>query len=569
MKVEADQGEREIETLSIANLGGTDLVYNTVVRETEVSFEERVAESQTAVSQAGETTANSLLNWSQDAVADADGFALIPYDGGSLRVVQFATDFENFEVGPVGTQNGWIGNDDTLALVSEANPSSGERHLRMVSDSTKDNFSIFSPAIAGGEEGFSSFATKLNLSETGAQYRIFPSEVVGDDLSIGAGILISTERELAVFFGGQYVNTGYVLPERYIELKYVSDKINTTYDLYIDDELIVSDIPTFSSTVNVVEIRCYNENTTTGAPISASGIALDIDDFEIIDGDAAAPNWVGVEPAGDTVAARTRLNADIVFDATGLEPGVYKAEITVLTNDPFNPSKVIPVQLTVDGDGKPDVEALDLKEFVLVNAASNKVIGPLKDGAVIDLSDTPEFTIAAVPMFGDFRGRIEFFIDGEKVKLEKFSPYSLTGDSPRGDYNPFNGEPGDYTLRAVSTVKTADGVRNDEIEVSFSIVTGEEAVADNQSEKSFRAYPNPVSQNFTISAGENSSATIARYTVIDNLGRIIVAADINNLPSVEVDIEPLLGRIPSSGLFYVRVKSTNGALETIRLTMTK
>ena len=141
-----------------------------------------------------------------------------------------------------------------------------------------------------------------------------------------------------------YAFTGYVLPEGYVELKYVSSRVDDIYDLYINDQLIAEGITSFSTDVDIVEVRYYG---------GSSEASLDIDDIELIDGDAAAPEWVFVEPSADTVEARSRLRADIVFDSEGLEPGVYQAEITVITNDPFNPSAVIPVKMTVRGDRRP------------------------------------------------------------------------------------------------------------------------------------------------------------------------------------------------------------------------
>ena len=340
VKLRMKTGERKIRSLRIANRGGTDLTYTTVIRETSTSFAEQVATSQKEVAQLSNPAASSLTAWSPSL--EASEFAPIPYSGDELKAVQFATDFESFVVGPLGTQNGWAATD-TLAQISEEMPFSGSKHLQLLSDSTKAadfRYSVFSPLIVGGAEPYSSFSLKLNFVR-GAQYRIFPSQAVDGQLSIGAGLLIAPGGELFVFVSGVgYANTGYVLPEQYVELKYISDKVNETYDLYIDDELIADDIVSFSTDVDVVEFRYYGGATES---------ALNVDDIELIDGDAAAPDWVQVDPSAGTVPSRTRLNADIVFEGRGLEPGLYTADITVITNDPFNPSAVIPVELTVVG----------------------------------------------------------------------------------------------------------------------------------------------------------------------------------------------------------------------------
>ena len=564
IKVNAKQGERRIKTLRVANRGGTPLVYQTVIRETDAPFEDRVAASQTAMAEQNVVGSNSLRAWSPSAAVtdDVSGFASIPFDGEALRTVQYATDFEDFTVGPLGVQNGWVGTDDTLALVSEENAFSGEKHLRMLSDSTKDNFSIFSPGIAGGSEPYSSFSVKINLLDEGAEYRIFPSEIIGGALSIGAGILIAPNRLVAVFASGQYRSTGYVLPERYVELKYVSDRVNETYDLYIDDQLIAQGVPSFSSTVNVVEIRAYNSG-------AEPNIALDIDDFEFIDGDAAAPGWVQVEPSVAVVPVKTQVNADIIFDAKGLEPGVYRAEITVLTNDPFNPSATVPVQLTVKG--KPNrTESLDLKELILVDAEKNLKIKRLKEGDVLDLNQLPDITVAAVPTDKDFDGYMVFFLNGKRIQRENIAPYALAGDGPRGNYTPYKFKPGKYEVKVISYVDTGDDEpRVDSITVNIEVVGGEGAVANARQGGAvakgirYTAYPNPVVRSFSIQA-DDVSDPIVRYTLIDNLGRVLSAKAVDHRTSLEIDMDPYLSNIRSAGIFYLQVVTEKSA-ETIRM----
>ena len=347
--VNIKMGERKIRPLRIINQGQSVLTYTAVIREADTTFSARVAASQKAVAESNSlATGNLMAMSSQDAIS---GFGRTPYNGEALKAVQFATDFESFVVGPLGSQNGWA-TDDTLAQISEASPFSGTKHLRLLSDSTKvGQYRVLSPLIRNGAEPFSSFSVKLKLTDEGAQYRIFPSREVNGELSIEAGIRIEPNKEVFVFVAGQgYVSTEYILPDQYVELKYVASRFEEVYDLYVDDQLIAEDVSVDESDVDLVEFRYYG---------GATGVALDIDDIELIDGDAAAPDWVQVDPASDSIPARTRLNADIVFDARGLEPGVYTADITILTNDPFNPSAVVPVEMTVVG--KPTgLEPLDL-----------------------------------------------------------------------------------------------------------------------------------------------------------------------------------------------------------------
>ena len=573
VSVRLEPDARKTRNLSIANRGGSPLVYRTVIRETDRTLEERVAESQAAVAELSSTPSVSTEASSVAAshIVDMYGSGVPAYRNESLRVVEFATDFEEFDVGPLGTQNGWLGTD-SLAQISEENPFSGDKHLRMLSDSTKPadfRYSVYSPLIKGGAEPYSSFTMKLALNGA-AQYRIFPSQEVGDgQLSIGGAILIAPNRGVFVFVAGTgYAFTGYVLPEGYVELKYVSSRLDDIYDLYINDQLIAEGITSFSTDVDIVEVRYYG---------GSSEASLDIDDIELIDGDAAAPEWVFVEPAADTVEARSRLRADIVFDSEGLEPGVYQAEITVITNDPFNPSAVIPVKMTVRGDRRPPAAPVYLRELLLVNAETDETIAPLNDGDVLDLSVLPEITVEAVPIARGFKGKVDFYVDGEYIRRENLAPYALAGDNSRDGYNPFNFAPGTYEITAVAILQDSDGQeQTDSLSVSIRVIEGDQnstlartgqgldGATLNPDGLSYQAYPNPVARTFSVQSPD-ASDPIAHYTLVDNLGRILMAKAVDNQSTLRVDMTPHLSKIRSAGIFYLRLMTVEGRSETMRL----
>ncbi len=578
VSVKLEPDARKTRNLNIANRGGSPLTYRTVIRETDRSLEERVAEGQAAVAElsiAPSVTETSSMAETVENELFGAGNAI--YQGEALRTVQFATDFEDFDVGPVGQQSGWFGTDDTLALISEQNPFSGEKHIRMLSDSAKDDYRVFSPGIRGGDEPYSSFSVKLNLSDSGAQYRIFPAQIVDGQLAVATGIRITPSRTVLVFDPRRgYVSTGYVLPERYVELKYVANKVDETYDVYVDDQLIAPAIPTLGSNnnVEVVEFRCYNRSETPFFR-AEPGVALDIDDFELINGDAAAPSWVYVAPSTDTVAARTRINADIVFDSEGLEPGVYQAEITVITNDPFNPSATVPVKMTVKGDRRPPVvQPLYLRELLLVNAESNRSIAPLNNGDVLDLSVLPPITVEAIPIRSNFRGAIEFYVNGQFEERQRYAPYALAGDVPLGDFLAYDFQPGTYDITVVAI---ADGAElADTLSVSIRVVDGDQnstlartgqgldGAKINPDGLSYQAYPNPVARTFSVQSPD-AADPIAHYTLIDNLGRILVSKAVDNQNALRVDMTPHLSQIRSAGIFYLRLMTVEGRSETMRL----
>jgi hypothetical protein len=86
--------------------------------------------------------------------------------------------------------------------------------------------------------------------------------------------------------------------------------------------------------------------------------------------------------------------------------------------------------------------------FILVNAASNTDIRPVLHGDTLVLSELPpELSIRAVVTGGV--GSVIFGYDGTpSIQTENISPYALAGDSPAGDYTPFNLSTGSHTLTA-------------------------------------------------------------------------------------------------------------------------
>jgi hypothetical protein len=57
--------------------------------------------------------------------------------------------------------------------------------------------------------------------------------------------------------------------------------------------------------------------------------------------------WLTIDPVAGTVPAYSSVPIQVIFDATGLEPGEYTAEIAVLSNDPVTPWVSIPVTMTI------------------------------------------------------------------------------------------------------------------------------------------------------------------------------------------------------------------------------
>jgi hypothetical protein len=73
------------------------------------------------------------------------------------------------------------------------------------------------------------------------------------------------------------------------------------------------------------------------------------------------PDWLSTDPAEGTVAPGEEVAAVVTLDAAGLAPGEYAAHLCVASNDPAAPVTAVPVSLTVEAPGEPE---LDVETFL-------------------------------------------------------------------------------------------------------------------------------------------------------------------------------------------------------------
>lgn len=62
-------------------------------------------------------------------------------------------------------------------------------------------------------------------------------------------------------------------------------------------------------------------------------------------------NWLEISPTTATIPGGTNTNLQLTFNSTGLNFGLYHASITITSNDPENPTLIIPVVLNVIDGG--------------------------------------------------------------------------------------------------------------------------------------------------------------------------------------------------------------------------
>src|SRR5215208_8420111 len=90
----------------------------------------------------------------------------------------------------------------------------------------------------------------------------------------------------------------------------------------------------------------------------------------------------------------------------------------------------------------------DVAGLTLINAATDKVIGPLNSGATIDFRVTGNQLSVRAELAQPASGSVVFTLDGVRYRPENFAPYAIKGDTD-GNYLPWTPSIGSHTLKVV------------------------------------------------------------------------------------------------------------------------
>ncbi|MFO8145704.1 MAG: choice-of-anchor J domain-containing protein, partial [Candidatus Syntrophosphaera sp.] len=105
--------------------------------------------------------------------------------------------------------------------------------------------------------------------------------------------------------------------------------------------------------------------------ITAYGYGVCLDKVVVSVNDPVTVDWLtvngGNSHSGSINSGAADQNISIGFNSAGLGEGIYSSHLTVLSNDPQNPSFNIPVQLTVTGG------SLDIPQATIATTGPNTV----------------------------------------------------------------------------------------------------------------------------------------------------------------------------------------------------
>ncbi len=252
----------------------------------------------------------------------------------------YATDFEEFTLGDIASQLGWIAQFTNNWVISSDDAFEGSQHLRGISDGlggTRGGAVLaISPTITPLNESFMVASAKLKIEGSGVSWEVIPQSPTAG--SVVTRLRFNGDGTIDVLdaTAGTFVSLSATIPSGYFDFRIVVDKDDSQFSVYIDEELIYSGTG-FTPLIEQVVFL---------SDMAVIGSTIDIDNLEITDGD---PNafFLSVAPNTGVVPFGSSLTANVKFDTRTLEPGQYAATINITSDDAANASIDIPVSLTV------------------------------------------------------------------------------------------------------------------------------------------------------------------------------------------------------------------------------
>lgn len=179
--------------------------------------------------------------------------------------------------------------------------------------------------------------------------------------------------------------------------------------------------------------------------------------------------------------------------------------------------------VVIDGNQPCQVSDIAVTSFTLVDAASNTDIGPLADGAVVDLSATGPINVRADVFCGEHIESVKFKLNtNSSFRIENIAPYALAGDNNSNYYN-WNVQPGVYTITATPFGgNNATGVAGTPLSITITIAGSAakmdgSTVANEVEDKNMtlQSYPNPFKDILIIefSLPQDSRANLDIFDV--------------------------------------------------------
>jgi len=266
--------------------------------------------------------------------------------------------------------------------------------------------------------------------------------------------------------------------------------------------------------------------------------------------------------AGDNNGNYTRWN---------VQPGVYTIRAIPYSGNNATGIAGIYKEITItviDGPVFCLEDIMEVSSFTLINSATDAVIGPLVDGAVIDLSVTGPINVRANVCNENNIESVIFKLNGRRYRIENYSPYALAGDNPARNYHTWNVQPGVYTILATPfSNNNGSGTAGTPLSITITIIStstvakmndGEDITNEPaEDETILKAYPNPFADILTIefSLPEDSRAKLEIFNLTGQRIAELFEGDVKAFEIKKVEFAP---EKVSSGILVYRLQTEKG-----------
>lgn len=258
--------------------------------------------------------------------------------------VILSENFDNFFIGVQSVQKEWrMSNDNMKYQVLTQNPSQGSRHIRISRRSAVDGTMFFrSPYF--GRQPFGDLSISLDVSfghttERGSwdRFDIYFYDVITGDLSAGLvfgedGTLF-TYNETSGNFGG--TSFEYNL-NTYYRLRVFFNTDAGVVEYFINNQKISEQPLSEKKSIDYMNILHFNE---------VEGSYIDIDNFEFKR--TKLLSWLDVDTYAGVVKPGESGLFNLDFNTLDIPSGEYSLTMYLDSNDPIQPTQVIPIRLNV------------------------------------------------------------------------------------------------------------------------------------------------------------------------------------------------------------------------------
>jgi uncharacterized delta-60 repeat protein len=222
------------------------------------------------------------------------------------------------------------------------------------------------------------------------------------------------------------------------------------------------------------------------------------------------------------------------------------------------------------------IDSLTLSGLTLINAKTNKPIGPVRDGMVIDLAKTPYINIRANAGVG-ITESVRFGVNETiSYSVESVLPFALAADN-KGEYYSWQVTPGTYTITATPySQNSAVGKPGHPVTLTIKIIhTGVQAPAIVQSQMkmpktslsaglSISAYPNPATVEASVQYQVAKTTTVS-IILVDLKGSTMKQVYRGHaVGGVDNRIILPLGRL-LPGVYFIKLSTAGGETATHKI----